>query len=202
MKTIFFDIGNVLVYFNQEKMFEQISLCCGIDLFDVKKLLLEHRLGEQYEIGEIDSEAIFQIFQNHSPKSLSLFELLDAASNIFTPNTDLWPLVEQLKEQGHRLVLLSNTNECHFNHLYSHYPILHVFDHKVLSFEVGSAKPNSQIFQKALSYADEESFYTDDLLENIQAARRLGLDGEVFTDTAALKTHLVDRGFLSENISS
>lgn len=196
MKTVFFDIGNVLVFFNQEKMFEQISLCSGIDLFDVKKLLLEHHLGEQYEIGKIDSEGIFQIFQNHSPKSLSLYELLDAASNIFTPNFELWPLVEELKKQQVRLVLLSNTNECHFNHLYSHYPVLHLFDHKVLSYEVGSAKPNALIFQKALSYADGESFYTDDLSENILAARRLGLDGEVFTGIPSLKTHLASRGFL------
>lgn len=195
MKTIFFDIGNVLVFFNQAKMFEQIATCSGLELTDVKKLLLEHRLQEQYETGAIDSATIFQIFQNHSPKPLSLHEFFDAASNIFHPNTDLWTLVEELKQQNTRLILLSNTNECHFNHLYSHYPILHLFDDKILSYEVGAIKPHPRIFEIALSRSIGDAFYTDDLAENIHAARRLGLDGEIFTDVRILKKHLVNRGF-------
>lgn len=197
LKTIYFDLGNVLVFFSLPKMFAQMAHCTGMSPSGVKQLLFETELRELYEKGLIDTEQLYRTFLKQSPHPFSLHEFMASFSDIFTPNTDLWPVVENLKKEGIRLVLLSNTSECHFNYAYSHYPILHQFDHKILSFEVGAWKPDPRIFQKALSHSQckpEECFYTDDVPEFIASARKVGLQGEIFTDVPNLKRQLIERG--------
>jgi putative hydrolase of the HAD superfamily len=204
LKTVYFDLGNVLFFFSHPKMFSQLSECTGLPLETVKEILVDRQIQEAYEMGKIDSEELYRYFKARSAKQFSLHELIHAVSDIFTPNKALWPTVERLKKEGIRLVVISNTCECHYNRVYSHYPILRLFDHKVLSFEVGTLKPDPRIFQKALQHAEcapEECFYTDDVSAFVASARKAGLDSELFTDVPTLRDHLVRRGcdFLTSN---
>ena len=197
LKTVYFDLGNVLCFFDHPKMFGQIAKCCGLSLETVKQILLDHQLQESYELGKIDSEGVYRYFKSRSPKQFSLPELIEAISNIFTPNKELWPVVEQLKKEGLRLILISNTCESHFNRVYSHYPVLRLFDKKILSYEIGTLKPDARIFQKALSLAEcelSECFYTDDVPLFVTGARKAGLDAELYTTVPSFKTHLQQRG--------
>lgn len=197
LKTIYFDLGNVLIFFSLPKMFDQMARCTGMTSSAVKQLLYETELRQLYETGLINTEQLYRTFLKHSPHSFSLHEFMAAFADIFTPNTELWPLVHDLKKQNIRLVLLSNTSECHFNYAYSHYPILQQFDHKILSYELGVWKPDPRIFEKALLHshcASEECFYTDDIPEFIASARQVGLPGELFTDVNSLKKQLIERG--------
>ncbi|HSX10945.1 MAG TPA: HAD family phosphatase [Chlamydiales bacterium] len=197
LKTIYFDLGNVLVFFSLPKMFDQVALCTGMTPKAVKELLYETELRELYEKGVVNTEHLYRIFLKQAPHPFSLHEFMDSLSDIFTPNTELWPVVESLKRQGFRLILLSNTSECHYNYIYSHYRILHQFDYKVLSYEVGSWKPDPLIFQKALTHAqcaNDECFYIDDIPEFVTGAKKVGLHGEVFTDVPKLKHQLIQLG--------
>jgi HAD superfamily hydrolase (TIGR01509 family) len=197
IKTVYFDLGNVLVFFSMEKMFQQISQVTGLSPTEAEKNLFQTGLREHYEKGLIDTENLYQTFLSISPKTFSLQEFTFALSNIFTPNKEIWPVVEELKKQKIRLVLLSNTSECHFNYVNSQYPILQVFDHKILSYELGVWKPELEIFQKALQYsqcAKEECFYIDDVPDFIEKAKKVGLDGEVYLSVPQLKEQLIARG--------
>ncbi len=199
LKTIFFDLGNVLVFFSHEKMFRQLAACTGLAVQTIKQMLFEERLQQDYETGRIDSLSIYEHFQKRAPKLFNFNQFITAASDIFTPNTDLWPLVEQLKQIGIRLILLSNTSECHFNNVCAKYPVLDLFDDKILSFQLGFMKPDRRIFLKALSRAGcapEECFYIDDIPEFIDAAKKVGLDAEVFLGVPPLKKALATRGII------
>jgi putative hydrolase of the HAD superfamily len=197
LKTIYFDLGNVLIFFSPAKMFDQIAQCTGLNPPQVKQALYDTDLRERYEKGLIDTEHLYRSFLKQSPHPFSLHDFMSSFANIFTPNTDLWPLVMALKRQNVRLILLSNTSECHFNYAYSHYPILHQFDHKILSYEVGLWKPDTRIFQKALTHSHcfpEECFYIDDIPDFIASARKAGLPGATFTDVPTLKKQLIQLG--------
>ncbi len=197
LKTVYFDLGNVLVFFSHSKMLNQVATCSGLSKEDVHRFLVDHSLQHDHEMGKIDSEGVYRFFKARSSKQFSLYELIEAISDIFTPNEALWPLVEQLKKERLRLILISNTCESHYNRLYSHYPVLRLFDHKVLSFEVGHLKPDPLIFQKALSLAQcahSECFYTDDIPAFVSGARKAGLDTELYTDVPTLRRHLIQRG--------
>src|SRR3990167_5744994 len=153
LKTVYFDLGNVLLFFSHEKMINQMTACTGLDTSELRYLLIECRYREMHESGKIDTVQLYQIVQKHSPRPFTFPAFTEALSNIFTPNTALWPVVEQLKQQGIRLIVLSNICECHFSRVITHYPIFQLFDHKILSFEVGACKPHPLIFQTALSAA-------------------------------------------------
>jgi putative hydrolase of the HAD superfamily len=64
--------------------------------------------------------------------------------------------------------------------------IADAFDVVVISAEVGLAKPDPRIFELALAQlglAPEEGVFLDDMQENIDAARLVGLRAVKFTDT-------------------
>ena len=196
MKTMYFDLGNVLVFFCYKKMIGQIAEVSGLSTPEVQELLLHKKMQEDYESGRIGAEHLYTQFARLGKRSFSLLEFFNAASDIFTPNEEIFPIVRSLKKQGIRLVLLSNTNECHFNRVYSHYPILREFDEMILSFQAGACKPNPLIFHKALAVAGcpkSECFYTDDIPEFIASARKVGLDSEVYSSVGELKRHLAER---------
>jgi glucose-1-phosphatase len=197
LKTIFFDLGNVLVFFSRPKMFRQVAECTGLSPDAARKILIDEKIQDFYEMGQIDTAHLIHIFKSRSPKPFVPRALLDALSDIFTPNTTLFPLIEQLHKQKLRLILLSNTSECHYNRVHADYPVLSLFDDFVLSYQVGVLKPSPQIFFHALSKArcdPTECFYTDDLPEFVEGARKVGLDSEVFIGVAALKASLAARG--------
>lgn len=193
---MYFDLGNVLVFFCYKKMIQQISHVTALSSQQVQKLLIDDKMQEEYETGKINAETLFTQFARRSPRSFSILEFMNAASDIFTPNEPIFPIVRDLKKQNIRLILLSNTNECHFNRIYSHYPILREFDDLILSYEAKACKPNPLIFHKALAAAGcpkSECFYIDDIHEYVASARKLGLDSEVYSSTDELKKHLLAR---------
>lgn len=197
LKTVYFDLGNVLFFFSHHQMIEQVAKCCDLTPAQVKQLAFSQKLQESYEKGALTSEELYRYFKSVSPLSFSLCEFMDAISNIFTPNTALWPTVEQLKREEMRLILISNTCESHYNYVYSHYPILHLFDEKILSFELGVLKPDPRIFRKALSHRHgnpDQCFYTDDISTFVESARKEGLDSEVYINVPTLRSHLIARG--------
>ena len=57
-------------------------------------------------------------------------------------------------------------------------------------------KPEPEIYRLALKKADaspEETFYIDDIAENVAAARRLGIDAVRFKDYASIMKEIEKR---------
>jgi putative hydrolase of the HAD superfamily len=200
MQTAIFDLGNVIVFFSFPKMIAQISACTGLTPAQIHHFFIDKNLRADYEAGQVTSQQLYDAFRTLSPRSFSKEKLFLAASDIFTPNTSLFPLLETLKKQGTRLLLLSNTSEAHFDFIFPRTPILDLFDDYILSYKVKASKPDPKIFQTALKKArcpPAECFYTDDIPEYIAAAKTHGIDAELFTDVPQLKKHLASRGFSS-----
>jgi putative hydrolase of the HAD superfamily len=97
----------------------------------------------------------------------------------------------------YRLLLLSNTNAIHFESLRETHLMLRHFHHLVLSYEVKAMKPQPEIFHSAIALAEcrpEECFYTDDIGEYVEAARKLGIDAVQFQSLDQLQGELTARG--------
>ena len=92
---------------------------------------------------------------------------------------------------------MSNTNEAHFEFIRSKYGVVDYFDRHVLSYEVGSLKPDRKMFERAIEAADcpaEALFFTDDREENIIVARQLGIHAHQFESESGLVAALQDAG--------
>lgn len=196
IQTVIFDLGNVLVFFSFSKMVGQLSACTGLKPGPIQELL--HEWQGAYEMGALTNEELYQIFLKASNRSFTSQAFFQAASDIFCLNQSMIPILHTLKKKV-RLLLLSNTSQAHFEFLLPRTPSLQLFDDFILSYQVGSAKPDPRIFAEALKRANcppQNCFYTDDVPEYTAAARLQGIDAEVFNGSDLLKKQLRSRRLL------
>lgn len=188
IKTFLFDLGNVLLFFSHEKMYDQLGALCGKSGTEMESLISHHRIDVAFDRGELTESAFHQWLQAQTAVRFSKEELEVASSDIFELNKSMVPILDQLKSKGFRLVLLSNTNCTHIHYVRQHFEILDCFDQLVLSYEVGAVKPEPEMYQKALQQIDcqpGECFYTDDIHDFVEQGREHGLVAELFTTTEA-----------------
>jgi HAD superfamily hydrolase (TIGR01509 family) len=197
IKACLFDLGNVLLNFTHEQMFTQIADCFGSDPEQVKLVLLEGGLQARMDAGATDA-AQFQLeLETGLGGQVERQALLAAYSQIFTLNEAMPPLLEQLRDQGVRLILVSNTCDPHFAHIVQEFDLLDRFDGFALSYQVGSLKPAAAIYDHAVALADvpaSSCFFTDDLAANVIGARAQGIAAEVFLGAPVLVEQLSARG--------
>ena len=97
-------------------------------------------------------------------------------------------MLKDLKRK-YPLILVSNTNEAHAEFIRSQYRIFDYFDHHILSYEVGSLKPDAKIFERAIlasGCSPDALFFTDDRAENVEAAKELGMYAHQFVSESRL----------------
>lgn len=196
IKTIIFDIGNVLLLFSHEKMILQLSEELDLPFALLKQKILDERFIHDYEAGLISTDQMLNTLLTLSSKAPSHDTLLQAMSDIFVENQGIKSIVQGLKRQQKKLLLLSNTNETHFQYIQSNFSLIKLFDHAVLSYEVKSPKPEREIYEAALKMADvepHECLYIDDIPTHVEAAKKLGIDAILFTNVDNLRHDLAIR---------
>jgi len=197
IRSVVFDMGKVLVHFSHDRMFEAMGEVCGATGGQIREWLWDSGLQQRFERGEIDAGAVRGELERQAGRAIDQEPLMRAASDIFTLNEPLLPLIDRLKEAGYRLIVLSNTCPPHVEWITRHWDVLDRFDACVFSFEVGAMKPGPEIYRAAVAAAGcaaEECFFIDDLSENVEAARRQGMAGTVFVGIEPLQVALTDAG--------
>lgn len=181
IKTIFFDIGNVLIHIHPDRCIQYWADSTDLSL-DVIKDAFPLEVHYAYERGEISEHEFFLSFRDALPHPCCLKE------------TDFWrgwqkllgeetPAVAILKtlSADYNIWLLSNTNARHIrDELESQGSFLEYIDGGIYSFDAGSRKPDSAIYEYALEKSGakaNESVFIDDLIDNIKAAEKLGFIG-------------------------
>lgn len=190
--TIFFDIGNVLLDFHGPTILEQVALKVGRTPKEVTEFFWHSKVGERLEVGEIRGEQVFTEFRAGLGFSGTYEQFESLWCEHFQLNQDTAALLEALAKT-HKVYLLSNTNHVHYEYFLKRYAFTRQVHGAVLSHEVKMRKPEPRIYKEALRLASakaSESFFTDDLAENIEAAQAEGLHGHRFTGVPALKAEL------------
>jgi putative hydrolase of the HAD superfamily len=198
-RFFYFDIGNVLLWFDPERLARQVGQVAGISAERVWDAVYETDLSQQLECGKISSRELFAAFCRQTGTQPDFAAFLRAAASIFELNVPLVPIVAHLRAAGHRLGLLSNTNEVHWNYMNDgRYTIFRrCFECHVLSFQIGAMKPDAEIFQAAIRMAGvppSEIFFVDDRQENVEGARQVGIDAVRFLNATHLAHELRRRG--------
>ena len=124
IRTCFFDMGNVLVFFSHEKMCQNVSELAGITTDRVREILIQEGLQWKIERGEISEEEFHLSFQQNAGCEVGFEELKHATADIFSLNESIVPLLDELKELGIRLVLLSNTSVTHLRFIQQNFDVL------------------------------------------------------------------------------
>jgi putative hydrolase of the HAD superfamily len=197
IRALIFDLGRTLIPFDFERSYDRLRRLCPRPLEDFRTELRESGLVTRFESGQLDPDEFVREFCRCLGADIPYRDFCDIWSSIFLPETLIPEGFLRHLKPNYRLVLLSNTNVIHYDMLKKNYPILGLFDEHVLSFRVGVMKPAREIYQEAIRAAQcpaHQCFFTDDIPEYVEAARREGIDGVVFEGFEPLKQELALRG--------
>lgn len=107
-------------------------------------------------------------------------------------------LVRELRAAGVPMALLSNAPTTFARHL-ERQEWIGLFDHLLVSGDLGYAKPDAAIWAELIErvgVAAAEVLFVDDKPTNVAGAREAGLQAEVWSDAAAMRSRFVQRGLL------
>ncbi|MFZ5980206.1 MAG: HAD family hydrolase [Candidatus Zixiibacteriota bacterium] len=193
--TVIFDMGNVILPFDPVKP-------CVILGRMAKKLpevvldaVYENKLEYDFEKGLLTGAQFAEGCRKALGIDLPDNRLQTIWADMFEENFDVSDIVRRLREQV-QLLLLSNTNEWHFEYAQLHFPIINAFEDHILSYQVGALKPEPKIYEIALAksrYPDNVIFI-DDHRANVTAAEKLGIKGIVFKNYLQLEEALIELG--------
>ncbi len=200
IRSILFDLGNVLVPFDIHRGYDALAANSGLSEEEVARRVKDSGLYPLYESGLCETDDFRNRFSRLLGLDCSHHQFREMWNSIFLPETATSEeLILDLKHR-YRLVLLSNTNELHYGWLRERYSILRHFDAYTLSYEVKAMKPDDRIYAAAVANAQcepGECFFTDDIERYVEGARGFGIDAEQFTGEENLRMHLRSRKLLS-----
>lgn len=188
---VYFDLGNVLLYFDHNLAMRKMARIAGVSVEQMRALVLDGTLQTEYETGLISSVQFVSRISDAIGRELDVGDMLQAAADMFIPNTHMLPVLERVRELGIPMGLLSNTCEAHWNWIgeLSYPQVQGWFSPVILSYEVKSMKPDVHIYTEAQRHAGHDAsgiFFTDDRVENVEAARKAGWTAEVFVNADRL----------------
>jgi glucose-1-phosphatase len=195
--AITFDLGNVLVRVDHLRFCRRLAALANLTPDAVFAQVFESSLEPGYDTGRITSREFYQRVTAHFGVALDYARFRDFWCDIFDPMDAMEQLVARLAPRF-PLFLLSNTNSLHFAYIRERFgAILSPFQAFILSYQVGSRKPEAAIYQ-ALIHATgrppKEILFLDDRLDFVAAARAQGLAAWQFRSPEALQQDLENQG--------
>ena len=202
IKTIFFDIGGVLIDIHPERTYQYLSDSADVEVSMVKESF-PWDAHDQYERGIMNNEDWFITYKESLPQPCCLkrSDFWNAWKLLLGEEKNTVNILEALNKQ-YSIWLLSNTNPKHIqDEIEKRYLFPSLVNGAVYSFDVGVRKPEKEIYEIAMQRANanpQECLFIDDLLENIQAAKQIGIEGIHFISSGQLKQELVHLGIINE----
>ena len=197
IEAILFDLGKVLVDFNFEIGLQALHAASSISRSRLDEVIWDGNWICRYERGEISTSDYHAYLCQTADLTMDLSDFCRTWSSVFLPEPIVSENLLTALKRNYPLILVSNTNEAHIDFVRSNYGVLDHFNHLVLSYEVGSLKPDRKIFEHAISVSGHDPkalFFTDDREENILAARRLGMKAHQFKTESQLVNALQEAG--------
>lgn len=175
MKNIVFDLGGVVFMRDPKKCTEDF-----LRFFSFVRLPEMPHFWNEYDRGtrtfEEVKEDLCQWNNCGLEKVEEYLQLAIDKQEVIAPTEQL---IQELKEAGYKLYVLSNMSK-EFIAFLRQVPVYRHFDGEVVSCEEGVCKPEKEIYELLLKrYALDptETIFIDDRKENVEAAEKVGIEG-------------------------
>jgi len=182
IRAVFFDIGGVLLRTEDRLPRQRWEQRLGLEPGGLAKLVFENPVAQRSTIGGAAESDVWQ----EVDRSLSLTpeQLASLRGDFFAGDrwdTDLLDLIRNLRP-GIRTGVISNT-WLGSRDVMAAWITPETFDTVVFSAEEKCRKPEEKIYRIALGRLGvdpEETMFFDDFPENVEAARRIGIQAVLF----------------------
>lgn len=187
IRTIIFDLGGVVLPLDPQqaiRRFEQLGVKDAARQLDS---YTQQGIFGQLEGGLIDEQTFQREFERLYGRAISYEECCWAWQGYARgdlPQRNLDTLM-QLRQQGYRVILLSNTNPFMMEWVASDrfdgqgHGIGHYFDALYLSYKMKLMKPSNEIFMRVLmaeQVPPSDCLFIDDGIRNVAAGSQLGMN--------------------------
>lgn len=201
VSTVVFDIGNVLIQWDPENLYSKlIPSAPERDWFLTNVCTMDWNIRQ--DLGRPWADAVAELSERYPDHAHLIAAYSDRWHEMVPgPVPGTKDLLIRLHDQGVPLYAITNFSSDKFIETQSRFDFLNGnFRDVVISGQERLIKPDPRIFEvlferNALDPAD--CLFIDDSLDNIEAARDLGMTGHHFHDAAALETDLVRLGILA-----
>lgn len=181
--TIVFDLGGVIINLNVPRCVanfkqlmteENVRNVLGIDDDGegvVAVSAATKQLMHDYEYGNISTDEFLHTLQEYCFEGTTIDQIRAAWLSMLDklPQERL-DYIASLRERGYRTILLSNSNELHWDPIWEQYNLGAYFDAVFASHHLHMAKPNKEIFEHVVKEANVlNALYVDDLEKNRKA---------------------------------
>jgi FMN phosphatase YigB (HAD superfamily) len=202
---VYFDLGNVLVAFDPSIACANIAELFEVDVAAAQEVIYASGLQTRFEHGQVSAEQYADFIRRHLDRDvhqIATAEVLQAVSAMFRPIVSMGELLRRVQVSGLPIGVLSNTCVAHWQWiLRQSYPMLDIeFAAMILSFEVGSMKPEEAIYQAAERAANvpaHQILFLDDKSENVEAARARGWKSELCVGGVQAEAALCRHGVIN-----
>lgn len=193
IKAIIFDFGRVISAQKPSSLFLSYEDELGLESGTINSIMFDSEAWQKALVGR---KTVEEFWYDIGPElGLNSYEEIDAFRNRYrddeTINTDVLKLIQKL--HGHyRLAVLSNAPPG-LSQWLAEWRILDFFDLVFCSGDEGIAKPDPKAFEltlERLGVKPNEAGFIDDTREHVEAARKLGLQGILFTTAEELEEEL------------
>ncbi len=205
IKNILFDFGGVIVSLNKQQALDRFT---EIGFPNIQEYLGEFRqkgIFLEYEEGKISPEEFYKEFRRLSGSTASDAEI-DSGWLAFLAGIPEYKfqLLKDLRKK-YNVYLLSNTNPSVMGWAFTKdfspegLNIGDFFDKCYLSYEIGSAKPDREIFDFILADSKmdpSETLFLDDGKANVEIGQKLGFQTYMANQDEDLRKVFTDRGLL------
>lgn len=195
LRAVIFDIGRVLIKVNVARAMQGLSENISLSPEELWSAIEKDPRWPDWQEGRMAARDWHLHLMKRLGGSLSFEQFTECWNRALDPSPiQNNSLFEQLSSK-YRLALLSNTDPIHVAHMESTFEFFKYFPKASRNYScvVGASKPSPVIYQQALRSVKakaEESVFIDDILDYVEAARRLGLQGIQFRAPEQLVTDL------------
>ena len=178
--ALVFDVGGIFILHDNERLFRRLAASCSAA--GAVDRIREAAMDADITIGARPVRALYDEIVADLGYTRDWPGFLTDWSSHFSVDHAMLALLAGLA-RDHRVLLFSNTNREHWEH------VTQLADGALgryeafLSHEIRDMKPNASAFQLVASRAGikpHRSLFVDDLAENIAAARSLGFIGHIY----------------------
>ena len=177
---IILDMGNVLLEWNKDKILKAVAKTQN-DYLILDKVIFQSGLWERLDLGTLTREELVDrvlslLGDIYKKKVEEVIWNWPAYIDIYT---EVFPMLARLKENGHRIFVLSNTSPVFYELLKDQLaPLEKILDGFVLSCDIKAIKPDREMFEEILhkyQLDPANCVFLDDIADNTKIAESLGI---------------------------
>jgi putative hydrolase of the HAD superfamily len=191
IQAVFFDLNGVLI--TSEFLSNRFEKTYGVS----KEKFIQALKSVMSVVRKPDAPPMYALWTDHFSEwglVLSESDFLQFWFSGESINNDALEYAKRLKEKGVKVLVVSNNFRERTQYYRSHFPELFENINAVyFSWETGFIKPSVDAINHALNEHNlnpSEVVYFDDSNENIEVAKSLGVDGQLWVDLETAKEYI------------